>query len=38
MSQWQLAKVLKPSPSYVSKFEAAERRLEVCAFTSCAKL
>jgi transcriptional regulator with XRE-family HTH domain len=33
LSQRELAKVLKRSPSYVSKFEAAERRLEVCEFT-----
>jgi transcriptional regulator with XRE-family HTH domain len=32
LSQRQLAKLLKRSPSYVSKFEAAERRLEVLEF------
>lgn len=32
MSQRVLAARLKRSPSYVSKFEAAERKLEVCEF------
>jgi len=32
LSQRELAKRIKRSPSYVSKFEAAERRLEVCEF------
>jgi transcriptional regulator with XRE-family HTH domain len=32
ISQRELAAKLKRSPSYVSKFEAAERRLEVCEF------
>jgi transcriptional regulator with XRE-family HTH domain len=32
LSQRALAARLKRSPSYVSKFEAGERRLEVCEF------
>jgi transcriptional regulator with XRE-family HTH domain len=32
LSQRALAAKLKRSPSYVSKFEAGERRLEVCEF------
>ena len=32
LSQRTLAARLKRSPSYVSKFEAGERRLEVCEF------
>ena len=32
LSQRQLAAKIKRSPSYVGKFEAAERRLEVCEF------
>jgi transcriptional regulator with XRE-family HTH domain len=32
LSQRELARLIKRSPSYVSKFEAAERRLEVCEF------
>ena len=32
ISQRALAATLKRSPSYVSKFEAGERRLEVCEF------
>ena len=32
LSQRELAKLIKRSPSYVSKFEAGERRLEVCEF------
>jgi transcriptional regulator with XRE-family HTH domain len=32
LSQRALAAILKRSPSYVSKFEAGERRLEVCEF------
>jgi transcriptional regulator with XRE-family HTH domain len=32
VSQRALAAKLKRSPSYVSKFEAGERRLEVCEF------
>jgi transcriptional regulator with XRE-family HTH domain len=32
LSQRALAALLKRSPSYVSKFEAGERRLEVCEF------
>jgi transcriptional regulator with XRE-family HTH domain len=32
LSQRQLAALIKRSPSYISKFEAAERRLEVCEF------
>lgn len=32
ISQRDLAAKLKRSPSYVSKFEAGERRLEVCEF------
>ena len=32
LSQRALATLLKRSPSYVSKFEAGERRLETCEF------
>jgi transcriptional regulator with XRE-family HTH domain len=32
LSQRALAALLKRSPSYVSKFEAGERRLETCEF------
>jgi transcriptional regulator with XRE-family HTH domain len=32
LSQRALAARLKRSPSYISKFEAGERRLEVCEF------
>jgi transcriptional regulator with XRE-family HTH domain len=32
LSQRALAAKLKRSPSYVSKFEAGERRLEICEF------
>jgi transcriptional regulator with XRE-family HTH domain len=32
LSQRALAKRLRRSPSYISKFEAGERRLEVCEF------
>jgi transcriptional regulator with XRE-family HTH domain len=32
MSQRALAECLKRSDSYISKFEAGERRLEVCEF------
>jgi transcriptional regulator with XRE-family HTH domain len=32
LSQRTLAARLKRSPSYISKFEAGERRLEVCEF------
>jgi transcriptional regulator with XRE-family HTH domain len=32
LSQRALAARLKRSPSYISKFEAAERRLEICEF------
>jgi transcriptional regulator with XRE-family HTH domain len=37
LSQRELAKLLKRSPSYVSKFEAGERRLEVCEFVDFAE-
>jgi DNA-binding transcriptional regulator YiaG len=32
LSERALAAKLKRSPSYVSKFEAGERRLEICEF------
>lgn len=32
LSQRELAARVKRSPSYISKFEAAERRLETCEF------
>lgn len=39
LSQRALAARLKRSPSYVSKFEADERRLEVCEFVDlCATI
>jgi ribosome-binding protein aMBF1 (putative translation factor) len=39
LSQRMLAARLKRSPSYVSKFEAGERRLEVCEFVDfCAAI
>lgn len=37
ISQRALAAKLKRSPSYISKFEAGERRLEVCEFIDVCK-